>query len=279
MTYIDSHHHFWRIDRGENDWIDDSISGIRRDYLPEHIDPYLRHLGVTKTILVEASAGDSENVFMSEMAKNAPFVAGIVAWVDFTKPDAPEKLANLSENPLIKGVRPVMLRADDTEPVLHDIVAQNATLLPDLGFTFDAMAVPHLLPMFAQLAEAVPRLPMVIDHCAKPIIKDGQPASDTWRADMATLASHPNMHCKLSGIAHEFGPGWSARNLQPVVDHILEIFGPNRIMWGSDWPVLELSGSYTQWLEAVETMIEGCDDAGKAAIRGGTAARFYLKES
>ncbi len=272
---IDAHQHFWQIDRGVSDWIDDSISGIRRDYLPSHLAPYLDHLKIEKTVLVQASETLSENDFMLKLAEQAPFIGAIVAWLDLSDTNAPKILEDLAPKPLIKGVRPVLQGIEDDDWILQPKVMDNLRRLPDLGLRFDALIQPRHLPCIDKLAWAIPDLPIVVDHAAKPLIRGGRVLDDDWKRGMVKLAKHPQMHCKISGLATEFGPGWSADTLKPVVDHLFSCFGPSRLMWGSDWPVLELDGSYSQWFTCLQSLISDLSSEEKADILGLTAARFY----
>lgn len=139
----------------------------------------------------------------------------------------------------------------------------------------DALIVPRHLDVLARVAERLPGLPIVIDHCAKPAIAGGADAGDAWRKGMAHLASFPNLHCKISGLANEAGPGWNAEWLKPVVDHVLHHFEPRRTMWGSDWPVLDLAGDYDRWCDVSDVLLEGLSEDDRAAVHGGTATRFY----
>lgn len=272
---VDAHQHFWQIDRGVNDWIDDTISGIRRDYLPTHLAPYLTHFGIDKTILVQASETLLENDFMLDLAQQTDWIGGIVAWVDLSDPKAADQLQHLAKSPVIKGIRPVLQGIEDSDWILRPDVLNNVKLLPELGLCFDALIQPRHIKAIDQLAQIAPDLNIVIDHAAKPVIRAGQAASDDWFAGLQQLARHTNMHCKLSGLVTEFGPGWSPSALQPIADHLIETFTPARLMWGSDWPVLELDGSYPQWFTTVTNLITSCSADEQSDIMGGAAARFY----
>lgn len=269
---VDAHHHFWQIERGLYDWIDDSIWELRRDYLPPHLAPYLRQLGINKTILVQAAEDVTDNPFLLDMAAQSGFVGGIVAWVDLTAKKCPKQLEQLSDAPLVKGIRPVLQGIADNDWVLQADILANLRRLPALDLRFDALVQPRHLDTIAQLTDAIPDLPIVIDHAAKPVIAGGAALSDDWRAGMAALAQCPNVHCKLSGLATEYGQGWTVDALRPVSDHLLAHFGADRLMWGSDWPVLERHGSYVQWFSAARKLVPTADHA---AVFGNTAARFY----
>ncbi len=272
---IDAHQHYWRMDRGVYDWIDESISGLRRDYLPVHLEHYLAPLGIDGTILVQASETVTENGFLLEVAEASERVCGIVAWLDLESPDAVATLEQLSRTSLVKGVRPVLQGIEETDWILRPRVLDALRHLPDLGLRFDALIVPRHLDTIATLIDRVPELSIVVDHAAKPIIANGASPDVHWKRGMARLAESENVHCKLSGIAFEQGRGWTTQGLRPVSDHLLATFGPERLMWGSDWPVLEHVGSYLQWFDCVKGLISDCDATGQAAILGETAARFY----
>lgn len=275
MKFVDAHHHFWKIDRGIYNWISDDLSGIRRDYEPEHLSHYLSHLGVAKTVLVQAAESLVENEAMLAIAAQNDFVAGVVAWVNLDDPSAARELELLAKNPAVKSIRPVLQGIEDTDWVLRRQVQDNISRLPQLGLRFDALVQPRHLDTINVLSENLPDLKIVIDHAAKPIIANGQPAGDKWEGGMARLAEKPNIYCKLSGLATEQGPGWHAKTLKPVSDHLLETFGPDRLMWGSDWPVLELSGSYTQWFNVAQELLADLSEQDMEKVMGQTATEFY----
>lgn len=272
---VDAHHHFWQIDQGIYDWIDDDISGIRRDYQPEHLAPYLNHLQVDKTILVQAAETLKENELMLEAAESNTFIGGIVAWVDLMSSDCASELEYLASKPIIKGIRPVLQGIEDTNWILKDRVLENLKLLPDLNLRFDALIQPRHLSNIKTLGEKIPDLRIVIDHAAKPIIKNGRAPDHLWLDGIADLARNSNVFCKISGLATEYGEGWSAKALQPIAEHLLDAFSPNRIMWGSDWPVLELDGSYTQWFLCIQELIAGLSNHERDSVLGKTAIEFY----
>lgn len=275
MNRVDAHHHFWKIDLGIYDWISDDIAGIRRDYQPDHLAPYLKHLGVSKTVLVQAGESLLENDAMLAIADHSDFVAGVVAWVDLTAADAASRLEELAGHDKVKSIRPVLQGIADNDWVLQPEVVSNLRLLPELNLCFDALIQPRHLAVLDQLTDQIPQLHVVIDHAAKPVIARGQAAGSDWESGMARLAEKPQIFCKLSGMATEQGPGWQASTLQPVCDHLLSTFGPRRLMWGSDWPVLELVGSYTQWYEAAQQMLSGLSAEDRDWVMGKTATQFY----
>ena len=276
---VDAHQHFWQISRGVNTWIDDSISGIRRDYSPEHLAPYLKHLGIDKTILVQASETVEENRFMTSLADQCDFVGGIVAWIDLSASSAENELEQLAAYPLIKGIRPVLQGIEDDEWILQENLISALRELPKLGLRFDALIQTRHLNTISEGASQIPELAIVIDHAAKPVIRDGAEPDAAWFDGMSELAQNEQVFCKLSGLVTEHGEGWTVNALRPVFEHLLNVFTPDRLMWGSDWPVLELDGSYVQWFSCVNSLISDLSSTERDQILGGSAARFYGLEN
>ncbi|SOH94937.1 L-fuconolactonase [Monaibacterium marinum] len=272
---IDAHQHFWQIARGDYDWMDDSVDPIRHDILPADLAPMLAHHHVSGTVLVQAAATVAETEFMLGLAEENGFIMGVVGWVDLTDPDAPATLDRLAQSPWFKGVRPMLQDTEATDWILQPQVMENLHALAARGLRLDALIQPRHLDVIAQVAAQVPELPIVVDHCAKPVIADGADAGDAWRAGMARLAGLPNLWCKVSGLANEAGSNWSAAGLQGVVDHVVGAFGAERVMWGSDWPVLDLVGSYAEWRAVSEALFAELTAAQREAIYGQTAIGFY----
>ncbi|WP_299150151.1 amidohydrolase family protein [uncultured Tateyamaria sp.] len=272
---IDAHQHFWQISRGDYDWMTDAVADIRHDILPANLSGLLAQHEIAGTVVVQAAATVAETEFLLGLAKDTPFIKGVVGWVDLADPTCPVVLDRLMASPVFKGVRPMLQDIEDTDWISRPTVRTNLTALADRGLRLDALVVPRHLDVLACVAADLPQLPIVIDHCAKPVIADGADAGETWRGNMARLAALPNLMCKLSGLANEAGPGWSAATLQPIVDHVVKHFGPERIMWGSDWPVLNLAGDYAQWCAVSDQLVADLSDQDKANIYGATATRFY----
>ena len=272
---IDAHQHFWQITRGDYGWMSDEVAAIRRDILPADLAPTLSRHGIDGTVLVQAADTVAETEFMISLATQADFIKGVVGWVDLEDAGAPAVLDRLSAAPVFKGIRPMLQDIDDTHWILQDSVQANLAEVAKRGLRFDALVQPRHLGALLEVAKAHPTLPIVIDHCAKPMIAGGADAGDNWRGDMAALAGQSNVFSKVSGLANEYGDGWFADTLRPVVSHVMHCFGPERIMWGSDWPVLELIGTYDGWRAAAVTLFDRLSDADRAAVMGGTAARFY----
>ncbi|MGH1413556.1 MAG: amidohydrolase family protein [Pelagimonas sp.] len=275
---IDAHQHFWQISRGDYDWMTDEVADIRHDFLPPDLSPLLAQHGIVGTVVVQAAATVAETEFLIGLADKTAFIKGVVGWVDLEDPACPAVLDRLCAAPVFKGVRPMLQDIADTNWIAQPAVKANLAALAERGLRLDALVVPRHLDVLARVAADLPELPIVIDHCAKPVIAGGADAGDTWRDGMARLAALPNVMCKVSGLANEAGPGWSAEALQPVVDHVVKHFGPERVMWGSDWPVLNLAGAYDQWRAVSEQLFSGLSGKDRAHIYGATATEFYELE-
>ncbi len=269
---VDAHQHFWRIARGDYGWMTDQVAPIRRDSLPADLEPLARTAGVTGTVLVQAAPTLDETQFLLGLADRSPLIRGVVGWIDLTG-DVAAQLSRIA-HPALRGIRPMLQDIDDTRWILQDGVIDALRQVAGAGLRLDALITPRHLPVIEELARRVPSLPIVIDHCAKPVFDGTDPGPD-WRRGIDALAAHPQVVCKLSGLANEFGSGWSTDTLRPVFDHILQAFGPERLMWGSDWPVLELAGTYADWLQVAQTLCAALSDADRAQVFGQTAARFY----
>ncbi|PVE25146.1 amidohydrolase [Microvirga sp. KLBC 81] len=271
---IDSHQHFWRVSRGDYFWMSPDVEVLYRDYGPEDLQPLLARHDIDRTILVQAAPSVAETEFMLEIAEAAPFVAGVVGWVGFTDPDSAQTIERLATNPLIVGFRPMVQDIPDDDWLLRPDLTVAFLTLVEQRLVFDALVLPRHLSRALVVADRYPDLSIVIDHGAKPLIREG--LLDPWRADMAAMAARPNTVCKLSGLVTEARAEWTIDDLRPYVDHLLKVFGPERLLWGSDWPVVNLAGGYDRWRDATQELIAGLSDAEKAAILGGNAARIYL---
>ncbi|WP_134494653.1 amidohydrolase family protein [Microvirga pakistanensis] len=271
---IDAHQHFWRVSRGDYSWMSPDVGVLYRDYSPEDLQPLLARHGIDRTILVQAAPTVAETEFMLQTAEGAPFVAGVVGWVDFAAPDAPSTMARLATHPLIVGFRPMVQDIPDDDWLLRPDLAPAFRNLVERRLVFDALVLPRHLSRALVIADRFPDLSIVVDHGAKPFIREGR--LDPWRADMAALAARPNVACKLSGLVTEARADWAVDDLRPYVDHLLDVFGPERLLWGSDWPVANLAGGYDRWLAATLDLIATLSDAERNAILGGNAARIYL---
>jgi L-fuconolactonase len=273
---IDSHQHYWRPERSDYGWLTASLGAIHRDFLPDDLHPLLAAAGIDRTILVQAAPTFAETEFLLALAAEEPSIAGVVGWLDFDNPETVRRIPAAARNPLLVGLRPMIHDIPDPDWMLSPAVGAALAAVADAGLVFDALVRPPHLTRLAVLADRHQSLSIVIDHCAKPAIASRQ--WQPWAADMAALAERPNTVVKLSGLATEAGASWSAADLKPYADHVLKCFGPQRVMWGSDWPVLNLAGDYGAWRSATEALIGGLSASDRAAIEGGTARRIYLSK-
>ena len=274
---IDAHQHFWRISDGIYNWIDDGLWTIQRDFQPEHLGAYLAHFDIDKTILVQAAEEIVENQFMLEIAAAYNFVGGVVAWLDLAQ-EQHEQIVELSKHTVVKGVRPVLQGITDNSWVLQPTVQANLKVIQQHGLHFEALIQPRHLSVINQLAHEHPDLQIVVNHAAKPVFNAAGEVEGDWFDRMSLLAERQNVHCKFSGLATEFGPGWSSQSLSGVFHHLAQSFGPNRLMWGSDWPVLEDSGSYGQWFGVCNELCSLHHARHKDLFFGEVAALFYRIE-
>jgi len=271
MIRVDAHHHVWRLDRGDYGWITPDMS-IHRDYGIDDLRPLLGEIDAT--VLVQAAPTEAETAYLLEVARASKgLVKGVVGWADLAAPDAPAKIAALARDPLIKGLRPMLQDIEDTYWILRDEVKPALHAMAEAGLRFDALIQPRHLPLMPVFGNLHPKLKVVIDHAAKPPIatKELKP----WSDDLARVAKETNMYCKLSGLATEAGDEWQMNDLRPWVDHIVDCFGPSRVMWGSDWPVIELTTPYDRWLTISNRFLFRYDLADRDEILCDTAVRFY----
>ena len=268
---IDAHQHFWRLDRGDYGWLTSELTGLYRDFGPDDLAPLLRQNGIGGTVLVQAAPTLAETEFLLQIADQTPFVLGVVGWVDFAGPSAPDDIARLAAHPKLVGLRPMIQDiADDRWMLRQDLrPAFEALIAHDLAF--DALVLPRHLPHLRQLLARYPALRVVIDHGAKPDIAGGHFA--TWAADMAAIARESAAYCKLSGLLTEAGDDWTADGIEPYATHLVTHFGADRLIWGSDWPVLTLAAPYDRWLDLARRFAG--DDAAREKIFSRNAIEFY----
>ena len=274
--HIDAHQHFWQLAREDYGWLTPSSEPIYRDFMPEDLAPLLREHGIDRTIIVQAAPTEEETLFLLEIAARTPFVAGVVGWIDFEAPDATERVALLADDALLVGLRPMVQDIADDDWLLRPEFADVFEAIAESGLVFDALTLPRHLPRLLRVVEWHPRLRVVIDHLSKPEIRNGPGGLPAWRRDLEALARHPQVHCKLSGMITEAAAQWTTADLVPYAAAVLEAFGPQRVLWGSDWPVANLAGGYGRWRAATLELLAGLDDAARDAVLGGTAERVYL---
>ena len=278
---VDAHQHFWQPARGDYGWLRADVPALAplyRDFLPADLANTLGQHGVVQTVLVQAAASEAETEFMLSLAQRHAFIGAVVGWVDLTRPGAAEALVSWHEqHPALRGVRPMLQDLADPEWIAHAPHPDALRALQRLGLRFDALVQPRHLQALLRFVRAWPELPVVIDHAAKPCLTAGWAAgwAPAWRARMAELAACPQVMCKLSGLLTEAPPGAGAATLRPVWEHLLQCFGPARLMWGSDWPVLTLAGRYADWVAITEALVGELSPDEQAALWHGSATHFY----
>ena len=271
---IDSHQHFWQLSRGDYGWLTKAAHPkIARDFLPADLTPLLAAGRIDQTILVQAAPTTAETEFLLTLASSTPAIAGVVGWADFEAHDAAAQIARLAANKKFVGLRPMLQDLPDVEWILRPTLAPAIDAMKRAGLCFDALVKPRHLPALAEFVDRNGELRIVIDHGAKPDIAGGE--IDLWAAYIRHIGRNSEARCKLSGLASEAGPGWNAEILRPYVDVLLDAFGPGRLMWGSDWPVLNEVGDYAAWLDLAETLTRQLTSSERDAIFGGTASAFY----
>jgi L-fuconolactonase len=275
---IDAHQHYWQPSRSDYDWMPKDDPVLSRPYLPHDLQPALKSAGMAKTVLVQASATVEETEYMLGIADAAPSVGAVVGWIDFENKAHLKHLERLKNHPKFAGVRPMIQDIEDVDWMLRVDVQWAFAALADLDLTFDALGFSRHLANFLTILKRYPNLRAVIDHCMKPQIRNHETSRSElafWSHGMARLAGETGAFCKLSGLVTEAIADWSVEDLAPYADHVLSAFGPARVMWGSDWPVCRLQGSYEEWLTAAQSLCSGLCDAEREDVFGGTAARFY----
>jgi L-fuconolactonase len=274
MMRIDAHHHLWTLARGDYGWLTPDLAPIYRDFRLSDLAPHLSASSIEGTILVQAAPTEAETMFLLDIAENAEAVRGVVGWTDFDAADGVARIDALAARNLLVGLRPMVQDIADDDWLLGSALAPLLTAMARCGLVFDALVLPRHLPRLLPVVVRHPDLQFVLDHCGKPLLATGEIA--TWQRDVALLAQHPNIVCKLSGLVTEAAPDWKIADLRAAVDHVLACFGPRRLLWGSDWPVVNLAGGYAKWFAATDALLADLSADAKADIFGGNAARIYL---
>jgi len=271
---IDAHHHVWMLARGDYGWLTPELAPIYRDFSLLDLAPHLSDSRIEGTILVQAAPSEAETMFMLGIAEAADLVRGVVGWIDFDASDAAARIDALALQKLLVGLRPMVQDIADDDWLLRPRLAPLMTVMARHGLIFDALVLPRHLPRLLQVVDRHGDLQFVLDHCAKPHLATSDIAQ--WKQHIALLARRPNIVCKLSGLVTEAKPDWQVSDLRAAVDHVRTAFGPRRLLWGSDWPVVELAGGYARWFATAENLLADLPSAEKADVFGGNAERIYL---
>ncbi len=273
---VDSHHHFWEIDRFDYSWMPED-SPLAVDYGPSDLEPLIKKAGVDYTVIVQAVSSPDEARWLLELADRHEFIAGVVGWVDLTDPRVGDTLEELQQSSLFKGVRHIWESEDDPGWIVNSGAIEGLKELVRRDLTFDFLAKPPNLPFIPKVMDQVPDLRAVVDHIAKPVIAEH--LVEPWLSDMRKVASINGMHCKISGMVTEADHNnWSVDDIRPYVHHILGVYGTDRLMFGTDWPVCTLAAEYGSVADATREILVGLNPAAKDDVFGGVATRFYRLE-
>lgn len=275
MIRIDAHQHYWSLQRGDYGWLTPHETPLYRDFEPEHLSQELAQCSIHATVLVQAAPTEAESRFLLDLARRHPSVAGVVGWVDFEALDVAERIANLARDGqgMLKGLRPMVQDISDAgwleRPSLD--AAFEAMILHDLAF--DALVTPQHLSALARRLRRHPQLRAIVDHAGKPDLSSAN--LKPWAAHIDELASETQVYCKLSGLLTQANQGPGIDALDAVAAHVFDCFGLDRVLWGSDWPVVTTRASYREWLEMALALASRYAPGGEEAIFGANAAGFY----
>tara|TARA_B100002019_G_scaffold143503_1_gene123698 strand:+ start:948 stop:1772 length:825 start_codon:yes stop_codon:yes gene_type:complete len=270
---IDSHQHFWNYDPIRDSWIDDSMSIIRKNFLPKDLEPILIENGVDGCIAVQADQSELETQFLIDCACSNSFIKGVVGWVDLTSKNIDNRLNHFSLNPSFKGVRHIV-QAEKKNYLLRKDVQNGISKLKEYNLTFDLLIYPHQIMNAVELVKKFSDQTFILDHIAKPNIS--KPVSDEWKYGIKLLSENHNVSCKISGMVtetHNFK--FNNNDFTPFLDVIFNCFGSERIMFGSDWPVCLVAASYNQTIKIIHNYLENCSKKIKDDIMGNNAVKIY----
>jgi len=275
MGVIDAHHHFWNLERTAYPWLGPQHDPIFRTFEPKELAPHLQAAGVERTVLVQAANSYDDTDYMLEQADRFPWIGAVVGWVPLLDPDeTAQALVRYTQHPKFRGIRHLIHDEPDPDWVIGERVLESLAIVAEHDLSFDVVAVfPKHLHHVPVLAERIPTLRLVIDHLAKPPIKDGQ--MEPWAMQIAAAARYPHVYAKISGLNTAAAAGWTADDLKPYVNWAMEQFGARRVLWGSDWPVCLLADEYARVWEQSHRALEGYTQAEIDAVFGGTAADVY----
>lgn len=274
MEVIDAHQHFWIYDPVRDGWITEEMAVIRRDFLPDDLFQALQVNEVAGCVAVQADQSEAETAFLLDLAARHDFIHGVVGWVDLRRPDLPERLAHWSAYEKLKGVRHIVQAESDPNFLLRDDFCRGIRQLSEFKLTYDILVYPHQLLAVLEFVRRFPTQRFVIDHLAKPYIRDGY--REGWALLMREIGRCPHVYCKLSGMVTEADwKRWRYEDLEPYLEVVLEAFGPQRVLFGSDWPVCTVAASYREVLGVIRRFAGRLTESEQAALFAGNARRCY----
>lgn len=270
---IDAHQHFWHYHPVTQNWINEDMAVIRKDFLPADLAPVLRENTIDACVAVQADQSEKETEFLIRLANENSFIKGVVGWVDLRAENIRERLLLYRQYPVVKGFRHI-LQGEEPGFMLQPGFLRGIAALKEFGFTYDILIYPKHLSAALELVKQFPDQPFVIDHMAKPFIKDG--LIEEWKKGIQAIARYPNVYAKVSGMVTEADWNkWKALDFVPYLDTVTEAFGINRLLYGSDWPVCLVAASYADMIGMVRNYFLSFSPAEQASVFGGNAANFY----
>ena len=270
---VDAHQHFWRYSVEEYDWIDDSMQVLRRDFLPADLAPLLAANGIEVSVAVQARQTEEETAWLLELADSSDIIAGVVGWTDLRATELGDRLTHYARHPKLKGIRHV-LQGEDNEFMLQPDFVNGVAALQDHGLRYDILVFEKQLATVRALIDELPSMPLVIDHIAKPDIRNDSYAD--WAQHMTAIARHDNVWCKVSGMVTEADwSNWNRKTFERYLALVFEAFGEHRIMFGSDWPVCTVAADYERVVDIVANFVARNAPQAEAAVFGGAAVSFY----
>ncbi|WP_242202151.1 amidohydrolase family protein [Aestuariivivens insulae] len=270
---IDSHQHFWKFDPVRDAWIDDAMEVIRKDFLPQDLQPILEKNAIDGCVAVQADQSEEETQFLLNLANKNPFIKGVVGWIDLRASNVEERLASYSNNKLLKGIRHIV-QAEPNDFMLGKDFQNGISKLAQFNLTYDILVFPPQLKAAIALVNSFPNQKFVVDHIAKPYIKDEKISN--WKDDIMELSKAPNVYCKVSGMVTEADfNNWTPSDFKPYLDVVFEAFGTDRLLYGSDWPVCLLAASYEAQLDIIQDYLTHFSSEDQKKIMGGNALDFY----
>ncbi|HEY8928096.1 MAG TPA: amidohydrolase family protein [Mucilaginibacter sp.] len=271
---IDSHQHFWKFDPVRDSWIDGSMAAIQKDFYPEDLLPILTEHHIDGCVAVQADQSEAETEFLLELAEKHDFIKGVVGWVNLMDPHVRERIAHFAERKKLKGIRHVLQGEQDRAMMLNPQFMKGIAALKNYDLVYDILIFPDQLGYTNQFVKNISGVNYVIDHIAKPDIKNAN--IDKWANNMRTIAQHENVWCKVSGMVTEADwKKWQYAHFEPYLDIVFEAFGAKRVMFGSDWPVCNVAGGYDKMIGIVETYASKLSAEEQARFWGLNAIEFY----
>jgi len=271
---IDSHHHFWKYNAAEYPWIGDNMAALRRDFLPDDLRQEIAHADLDGVVTVQARQSVAETEWLLSLAEKNAFVKGVVGWVPLADSGVADVIEKFAANPRLKAVRHVVQGEPDDRFILGADFNRGVSALKNFGIVYDILIVERQLPPSIEFVDRHPKQVFVLDHIAKPRIKDN--VIEPWKKNIRELARRENVYCKVSGMVTEADfKTWTEAQLRPYFDVVLEAFGPKRLMFGTDWPVCLAATGYTRWVEIVHRFAAGLSEEERAWLFGKTAVQAY----